>query len=546
MRPLFRIIRRFLTEWKLLLGAAISTVLQCFAQLLLPRIMAMVVDDGVLAENLENIQRYGIQMLILCLIVGISGYLAQLLSVIGSQRFAKSTRQTLYEKVLTLSVQDISETGRDSLITRLTTDADICAGLMNVFLRVLLEPLLLLVGGLVLVWRIERRIGFVFLIIVVVQMGLMLLFIRSTAPLFLRIRQVTDRFNQRLQDVLARLRLIKILTQEARELDGCEELNAELCGAEMRARKYAALFHPLMMLLVDLSVAAILLISGFLAADGRVHAGTILEALAYVQQILLSLLISGQLFRSVTETEPSARRIMQVLDKEPGVLDGGRDISGRVTRLEMKDVRFRYPGTGLVLEDASISVNGGDFIAVTGAVGSGKSTVAGLLARLYDVQAGAVRVNDADLREFKLRDVHRHIALIDKRSGVVDGSLLENIQFGREYVTDRDVQKAAEAAQCAELVASLPDGWHTHVLAMGRSLSGGELQRVMIARALAGSPDVLLLDDCTSSLDYLTEDRLIDSIRNNYPSMAVVLFTQRLFSTEKADRVLRLERGRLV
>lgn len=543
MKNIIRLSARFLKFKRFVLPALLLTVLQCALQLCLPVLMAEVVNGGVMRGELNRIYYYGGWMIAVCFLLAVSGYFAKVLTAVGAERFALELRRELYEKVSGMSVFTVSQFGVGTLITRLTSDVECCSALMGAFLQITLQPLLLMIGGIVMVWRRQQWLGGIFTGFAVVQIVLMVLFVRSTAPKFRWLRELNDRCNELLQEVFSRLRLVKILTREPRETERFGDLNNTVLLAGISVQKVVAVFQPMMMFIVDCAVAVILL---FARNNAALSAGALMETISYAQQVLLSIVIGGRLFQFLSEAVPSAARMSEVFQTEADLPDGEEPIESAVGCLELRDVSFGYFSSKNVIEQISFDVKRGTFTAVTGATGSGKSVIADLCARLLDVREGAVLIDGCDIADFRLADVRRHIAVVEKQESVISGTYYENISFGRDYVSAEDVEKAALAAQCAPMIESSPEGYEGEIYAMGRSLSGGERQRLAIARALAGQPDILLLDDCTSSLDHDTEAKLFRAIRTGYPQMAVVLFTQRTVSASLAERIICLDGGRIV
>ena len=542
--PFFHILRFYLRQKRLLLAAFFLTLIQCTAHLYMPILMAEVVDRGVLEGNLAVISRTGWKMAAACLILVLAGYLSNIFCEIAGERLAHRLRMEVYEKIHTMTLSEAAGFGADSLVTRLTEDIRVCAGFAAVLFQTLLVPVLLAVGGTAVMWRIAPGVGLIFSGFIIFQILLMLLFIRGTTPVFQKLRLLTDRFNRKLQDVLQRLDLIRLRNMQKTETDRFDSLSGEWTQAAMTARKMLAFFQPAAMLAVDLCVGALLLYMGGYARGFQI--GNILEALSYTQQILLAIVVSGRMFQFLAQARPSAQRVDAVLEHRSAMSDGTGDVEKKFEGLEARDVSFSWPHSEAGIRDLSLRIEPGAFLVVTGPVGCGKSTLAALLARLEDPGRGQILLNGQPVSAYRLEQLHRHIALVEKSPAVFAGSFRENLIFGREGIDETQIRTALESAQCARLIDSLPDRLDTEAAYASRMISGGENQRLAIARALAGCPDVLLLDDCTASLDLVTEAALLKQIRSNYPAMAVVLFTQRAFTAAQADRVVYMEDGRIL
>ena len=545
MRDVAKLMRRFFRHRWLLFGAVALTVLQCACELILPLQMAEIVNGGLLRTDMDLIGSTGMRMVIVCVLLGMSGYGAWLCCAVGSQRFGLELRESLYEKICGLSLSQVSDFGSGSLITRMTSDVNICAELMNALVQLLLEPVVLLIGGILLVSGLSRTLGFVFTAFCALQVAVMLLFIRKSAPIFVRIQRVTDQFNRYLQSTLRHLRLTKAYQTESWEADRSETINRSLLDISFTAQKWVAVFNPLVMLIMNFSVVFILAFSGAHVADGTMPVGNVMAAVTYSEQILLSIMISGKLFRYAAEAAPSAGRISEVLGAVPEIRDGERNIAEPIRMIELQKVDVAFPASGPIIEGLDFSVHAGEMVAVVGPMGCGKTTLARLLNRTCEATGGQIRLDGAPIDAFQLEPLRRRVALVEKGAELLEGTICENIAFGREDISPEEVRRAAEIAGCGPFVERLPQGYDAPVLSMGTSLSGGERQRVAIARALAGRPDILVLDDATSALDYETEARILNGMRSEYPRMAIVLTTQRIPSARRADRICFLSEGRV-
>lgn len=539
MKDLLFISKRFWRHRWLLVCAAVLTAVSCAAELALPNMMAGIVNEGLLERRVEAVRAGSAAMLVTVLVLGLAGFGTFMTCAAASERFALELREELYGKITALSVGQVERIGAGPLITRLTGDTAVCASFAEVLLQMLLEPVLLLIGGVVMMWRISHAFDAVFLAFVVLQSVLVLLFVRKTMPLFLNVLEKNDKMNGFLQSELRCLRLIKAYGGETRESNAFGNFTEEIRAAQMGVRRWTAFFDPLILLVVNSAVACILLLSG-LQAGGTLRAGSILEAMTYAEQVLLSIVISGRLFSQVAEAKASAGRLAEVLRTEPEVTGGEMPVPpGGIGRLVLRDVSFRYPSGGApVLSGLDLTVERGAFVAVCGSAGCGKTTLSRLLCRVCDPTSGQILADGTDLRNYRLDGVRRSIAVVEKNMDIIEGTIAENILYGRADITEADVEWALEVSGAAELVRALPEGRDAWARSLGTSLSGGDRQRLALARALAGRPSVLVMDDCTSSLDYTTERTVLRSIRKNCPDLTVILMTQRVPSVQGADLVV--------
>ena len=543
MKGLRFILGRMIRQKKALLAALLMTAAQCLLELWLPRLMAEAVNGIIGGGNTGIIFRTGSRMLTVSAFMGLSGYCAGLLCAYIGQRFSLDLRQETYDKICSLSVQQVSLLGHGSLIVRLTADIDTCSGLAYAMILLVVEPLLLMTGGIIMMWRISHVLGLIFVVFVFVQLLVMAFFIRSTAPLFVRLRAAMDHLNSCMQDAFHHFRFIRAYGITKASKEGFLRDNRVLYDSAFAVQYALAVFNPLIMLIMDLAVACILYFSGLLAASGAINLGLILSAVTYSEQILLSIASGGRMFKIAAEAQPCAERIGELLDMEPDMEDGQKKLDFPFRSLCMQSVRYFRPDGTKVFDSLNFSISAGETAAVIGPVGCGKTTLAGLCARLDDVRGGRILLNGEDIRTWRISDVRRMAAFVEKDTAVCEGTVLENIVFGRNNISEEDIRLAVKAAQLEEFLEKAPEGLDTHLISMGRSLSGGERQRLACARALAGRPGLLILDDSTSSLDYETERRLFRALRMYYPEMAVLFTTNRLQSALGADRILVLDRN---
>lgn len=543
MKDLGQMARRALRRKNLALASMLLAVVQCALKLWLPRLMEDAVNNGVMKQSLEYVTKIGGKMLLVCVALGVCGYVCSILTALFGHLFARDLREEVYAHVTSLSALQASAMGQGALITGLTADVDVCAALSTATIQLAVEPVLLTVGGIFMMWRLAPVFGMVFTGFVAVQLCVMALFIRSTAPGFQKVREAMDAMNSRLQTAFSGFRLAKATNAQASECARFNARNDGLFSAAYCVQRRIALFNPLVMLIMNAAVGCILWLSGRGVAAGTLNVGRVLSAITYSEQVLLSIMAGGQMYRRITEAQPSARRLGRILDTRPDLSGGETPLDEPFRELRFEDVSFEYPGGGRVLQGVSFTLRAGETVALIGPIGSGKSTLAGLCARLFDATGGSVRLNGEDIRHWRLPDARRAVALVEKQTAVLEGTVAENLRFGREGISEADMQRALTAAQMREYIDERPDGLDSPLVSMGRSLSGGERQRLTIARALSGSPGVLVLDDATSSLDYRTERALLEALKRDYPDLAVLLITNRLASAAQADRIMLLDGG---
>lgn len=526
--------------------ALLLTACQCILELWLPLLMADIVNLGIFGRSMQQITNLGTKMFVACVLMGISGYSSSLLCAAAGQRFALGLREELYKKIYSLSVEQITDFGPGSLITRLTTDIDICSNFIFSLILLVAEPLILMIGGIIMMWRITSSFGIVFVIFIVIQLLVMILFIRSTTPEFIAMRKMVDKMNSLLQNSFSRFRLIKAFNSGAEEISLFSDTNRNVYEKSYIVQMKLAVFNPIIMLIMNLAIAGVLFISGKQVSIGAVSVGAILSAITYAEQVLLSITAGGQMFRVLAETKPSIARIREVLDTEPSLKDGEQSFTEPFRELRMENISFSYPNGVRVFDSLNFQIHAGEMLAIIGSTGSGKTTISGLCARLFDPQEGKVFLNGKDIRSLKIEDLRNIAALTEKNSAVLEGTVIENIIFGRENISEESIKTAVSAAQLDDYLEKSEGGLSAYLVSMGKSMSSGERQRLTIARALAGNPGLLILDDSTSAIDYETERKMFAAIRNTYPSMAILITTNRLPTALCADKILVLDEGRII
>lgn len=540
---LISVLKKYLHSNYAAIFSGVMTVVCCIGEIYLPFAMSCIVNEGIMHKNLPYIYRQGALMLAAAFVIAVGGFLVNISCSYAGEHFAKDIREELYTKISSMSLIRFESIGSGSLITRLTEDVNSCAAFLAIFIQLTVEPAVLLAGSITVMWHLSPGFDTVFLTFLFIQVAVVFVFIYLTVPLFAKVRFKTDRLNSYLLNSIKRIRLIKAFMGEKKEEDHFDRAVHDIRQAKFKAGKISALFNPMIMLIVNICICAILIISDKEVSLGRVNAGSVLAAVTYSEQILLSIIISGRLFGYAAEAEPSAIRISEILNLKNDIPEGTVPMERGKKEIELKQVSFSYPNGMNIFKDIDLKIQAGSFTALCGGTGSGKTTFARLLDRVYDVTGGSILINGCDIRDFRLKDVRKCIAVVEKVCDIVEGSIAENIIYGREGVNPEDMEKAMKAAELYEAVCNLKNKEHTYISSMGTTLSGGEKQRLAIARALAGNPDVLVIDDGTSALDYTSEGRIIENIRNTYPALTLFITTQRVRSIQWADMVVCIEKG---
>ena len=544
MRDIIKITKKYFKYPLFYILALIFTTFQGISEIVLPRYMGDIVNLGIMTKNLDVVYKIGTKMLIFTVILGISGYLSFIFINIAVLRFGNEARTKLYDKVTKLEYKTVKDIGGGSVITRLTGDVEKVISVVKVTIDLIYKPLLLSVGGFIMIFRINLNFAFVFLSFIIIQIIIIYIFIHKSAPMFMAVQLRIDAINAKLQAVLRSMRLIKSSTTEGYEESSFEGKNKDLYSSNIKVLSLMSALNPIVMFIMNITIVVIVVMIGYQSKDNSTTIGNVMMSITYAEQILMSIMISSNLARTISEISPSLKRLLEIDEAE--LPPNGTEVLEKVETIEFEDVTKAYVENRPVVEKLNFKLTSGDRIAIVGGTAGGKSTLAMLAAGLTDVTEGAVKINGINVEDYDKQTVRRKIAVVGAyNNSIYSGTYIDNISLGRDI--DRDaVVKAAKAAEIDEFISSLDYGYDSLAYSSGNTISGGQRQRLMIARALASSPDVLILDDSTSSLDYSTEKKVLDNIASEYAGITLILITERAGSAASCDKSYTLEKGGLV
>lgn len=545
----FKQILRYLKPYTVfVVFSVIFVIFEVASNVLQPKYMEQIVDDGVLQMDLDVVFKAGVMMLSVAVIGGVCGYISCVLSNIYSQRFGNSLRKTLFRKIMSLSAQQDDAYTAGSLITRMTNDTRVVTEFSSVFIQMAVKPLMLFLLGIIMVLTIDPIYGIILLVSLPVQFLIIRFFIKRSAPVFATIQKKLDRLNSFAMHIVSNNRLIKSYVRENYEAGRFDNQNRDLTSTVMNIQVFMAILNPLVMLILNAVVLAVIFIGGFQVEARMIRVGSVMAAINYSQQIMMSMMTLGGIFQYVARSKVSAERLTAVLDREPALLSGKQMIN-RIDTLSLSHVSFRYPqnqdAQRNVLEDISLEVRGGECIGILGTTGSGKSTIARLLIREYDATDGQVTYNGVDVKDIDTKSLRDQVSVVFQNSDMFSASLRENITKGAVF-SQEDFDTAVRSACVDEFADDLRGGYDAVISERGASLSGGQKQRVAIARALLRAPQVLVFDDCTSSLDLETEAKVLERLQTNYRDKTRIFISQRISTIMGADRIILMDDGRVV
>lgn len=545
---MIKVLKYLKKYWYIAALSPLFMILEVSMDLLQPDLMSRIVDDGVLAENMEVILNVGIQMIIFTVIGCIGGILSGVFGNIAAQSFSNDLRKDAFSKVMKMSFQQTDKFTTGSLVTRLTNDITACQDFVGMALRMMVRTVMQFVGGIYMVLNIDVVFGLVLLVTLPVQLIIVAVVLKKGAPLFGVVQSKLDRVNSVVQENVSGARVVKAYTREQYETERFGNANDELCSTNLRVQKLMALLTPVLSVLMNASVLAVIYMGGLQVQAQQLEVGRIMAGITYITQILMSVMMIGMMFQQVTRASASAKRIREILDADPIIAGGG--FGGNTEEqgtVEFRNISFRYPGVqaGNVLENISFKVNKGETVAVLGATGCGKTSLVNLIARFYDATEGTVLVDGVDVKEYDLDALRKKIGFVLQKSELFSDTIENNIRWGSPDATDEEVRRAAGIAQAAEFIEGFTDGYKDVISEKGSSLSGGQKQRLSIARAVVKKPEILIFDDSMSALDLTTDAKLQKALRENLGDTTVIMIAQRVASVMGADKIAVIEDGRL-
>ena len=547
---LIRLLRVYLRQYRRPLALVLVLQLaQTLATLYLPTLNADIIDKGVVLHNTHYILRTGGIML------GIT--LVQILCAVGAVYFGakvamslgRDVRHGIFNRVLMFSDREVNHLGTASLITRTTNDVQQVQMLAIMTFTLLLSAPIMCVGGIILALNQNVPLSSLLLVAVPLLGIIVTLIISRMRPLFRQMQERLDNINRVLREQITGVRVIRAFVRDPQERDRFAVASNQLFDVSLGAGKLMALMFPSVMLVLNLSTTAVVWFGGHLIADGTMQIGSLTAFITYLAQILMSVMMATFMFMLVPRAEVSAERIMEVIDTEPAVGAPARplDAGPEPGRLELRHVEFRYPGAEEpVLHDISLTALPGQTTAIIGGTGSGKTTLVNLIPRLIDVTGGSLLVGGVDVRELDPAQLSGAVGLIPQKPYLFSGTIATNLRYGNQQATDADLWQALEIAQARDFVAQMPDRLDSAIAQGGTNVSGGQRQRLAIARALVHKPQIYLFDDSFSALDYATDARLRSALATEVTGATMIIVAQRVSTIRHADQILVLDAGRIV
>ena len=521
-------------------------------EVIIPFIMAKIIDDGIGGNggqgDLQFVIRYGLIMIGLACVSMLSGVLGTVFSTYAAQGFAYTLRKRLFTKIQSFSFANIDKFSTASLVTRLTTDINMAQNVYRMLIHMCVRSPFMLIAGTIMAFRINSRMAVLFLIAIpIIAIGIMII---STIahPRFEKMMKKFDGLNAAIQENLIGIRIVKAYVRGEYEEEKFRKAAGDVRDAQVRAEKVIIFSMPLMMLVMYLSMIAVMWFGGKQVVAGTMLSGELISFFTYVTQVLSSLMMLGMVFVSIIMVKASNKRIIEVLDEVPDIDNPENPVmTVKDGSVEFDNVSFSYnkKADNCVLRDINLKIKSGQVVGIIGGTGSSKTTLVSLLPRLYDVYSGSVRIGDCDVRDYDISVLRDSVAMVLQKNVLFSGTIKENLRWGNPDATEEQMIQACQAADAHSFVSSFPDGYETMLGQGGVNVSGGQKQRLCIARALLKNPKILILDDSTSAVDTATETRIRTALRDIAPETTKIIIAQRISSVKDADIIFVLDDGAL-
>ena len=522
-------------------------------EVMLPKFMSMIINNGVASRNVAYIGKMGTLMVLTVLFMAVGGILGAYFSAKASISFTSDMRNDLFRKVQQFSFENIDDYSTGSLVTRLTNDVQQVQNVLMMGLRMALRAPGMFLGALIMAFMMNRQLAVIILIVIPLLLAAILLILKTAFPRFGEMQRRLDRLNSGIQESLTNVRVVKSFVREDHEIEKFSKLNDDLKESSLRALRIVIATMPVMMFAMNVTTLAVVWYGGNIIIAGKMPVGDLTAFTTYIVQILMSLMMLSMVFLQSSRASASMKRINEIFDTEIGLNDDNAENKDKkVTegRVEFKNVSFGYSGENgrkdLVLEGISFTAEPGQTIGIIGSTGSGKTSLVQLIPRLYDVTGGEVLVDGVNVKEYSLKHLREGVGMVLQKNILFSGTIEENLRWGNEDAPMEDVIRFSESAQADPFVKTFKNGYDTEMGQGGVNVSGGQKQRLCIARALLKRPKILILDDSTSAVDTATEAKIRESLYHDLKDTTKIIIAQRISSVQEADQILVLEDGKII
>ncbi len=536
--------------WYAVILAPLLMIVEVYGDLSIPKLVARIIDEGIAVGNEAVVQDIGIKIILLTLLMLVGGVGCAIFASIAGQGFGAELRKDMYQNIQKFSFANINKFKTSSLITRLTNDVTMLEQLVKMALRMMVRSPLMFIGGILMALSINKKLAIIIAIALPIMIVAALLIAKKGLPFFTRVQQKIDRVNNVIRENLVGARVVKVFTREELEENRFEEANNDLMKTSIEGLNIMMWMMPVISLIMNLSIVAVVWFGAKLVGVDGFEVGDIQSFITYITQILFSLMMLSASVLNVSRSKASYDRVKEVLDEKTDICNVENPVCNKIEKgkITFKDVCFAYKDSdgSYILNDLNFEIQPGEVVAILGSTGSGKTTVINLIPRMFDVSEGEVLIDDINVKDYDLKSLRENIGMVLQKNILFSGTISENIRWGKEDATEEEIARACDIAQIGSFIQALPEKYETMIGQRGVNFSGGQKQRLCIARAIVKKPKILILDDSMSALDTATENKLRNALKKEMKGTTVVMIAQRISTAQNADKILILDKTKLV
>lgn len=529
----------------------ILTFTQSMLSLYLPNLMSSIVNNGIVGQDLDEVFRYGRYMLYVTLGFMACAISATFVASRVSAGFAKKLRNAIYSKVQKFSLSEYKKISTSSLITRTTNDVTQVQQLTLMSMRMMIQAPLMCIGGIIMALSKNKQLSFLFVVVIPLLLVAIILLAKKILPLFTKLQKLTDRINQVIREKLTGVRVIRAFATQGYERKRYDKANKDIYNVSLKASYRMAILMPVVMFVINMSSVAVVWFGSHLVGDGAMQIGDMMAFMQYAIQVLFSILAVTMLFVMIPRAMVSVKRINEVLDTESVIKEKTEFVpKEKFTKpgeIEFINATFKYlDGDEPVLSDMNFKIEKGQTVAILGGTGSGKTSLLSLIMRFYDITSGTIKVGGVDIKDIPLEQLRDMMGYVPQKSVLFSGTIESNIKYGKQDATEEEMIRAAKISQSYDFINSLDEKFNAPVAQGGTNFSGGQKQRLSIARAIVKNPDIYLFDDSFSALDFQTDKKLREALAENVNGATVVIVAQRVSTVLNADKILFIDEGKII
>ncbi|EAW7172101.1 ABC transporter ATP-binding protein [Listeria monocytogenes] len=544
---MMKLMKRLKPYWLSITAVLVLTFGQVIGQLYLPTLMSNIIDKGVVTGDTDYIWSTGMQMLLISFASVILSVIVVYLASRISMGFGKDLRDKIFTKVEDFSLQEFDKVGTSSLITRTTNDVVQIQNVLYMMMRLMVMAPIMLLGGIIMAVGRDAKLSLIFVVVLPLLLLLVVILGGKAMPMFKSLQKKMDKLNRVIREGLTGIRVVRSFNRNEDELEKFEEANADYATTAIKVNRLLSLMSPLMMLLMNLTSIAIVWIGSIFIGNGDMQVGDLMAFIQYAMQIMMSFMMLSAVFIMIPRAGASAECINEVLDMNAEILNPENPkTSTPPAKLSFENVTFRYEGAEKpVIEDITFEANAGETVAIIGSTGAGKSTLINMIPRFYDVESGVVKINGIDVREMDQSSLRQKIGLVPQKAVLFTGTIASNMRYGKEDATDKEIWAALRTAQAENFVSKLANGLGSRVEQGGNNFSGGQKQRLSIARSLIRKPEIYIFDDSFSALDFKTDAKLREALKAETTEAVTLIVAQRITSVVNSDQIIVMNEGKI-